>query len=59
MRGAFRGFRAPYLHSDPENTHHGLLLVRNDDMVLPGLDSTPTRKDCTVACTSVPNDTGD
>jgi len=23
-------------HSDPDNTHHGLLLVNNDDVVLPG-----------------------
>jgi quercetin 2,3-dioxygenase len=23
-------------HWDPDNTHHGLLLVNNDDVVLPG-----------------------
>ena len=32
-------------HRDPDNTHHGLLLVSNDDVVLPGagFDTHPHR----------------
>ena len=47
-------------HYDPENTHHGLLLVNNDDIVAPGagfdlhrhrdLESSPG---CSVAAWSI------
>ena len=30
-------------HYDPRNTHFGLLLVNNDDVVAPGTASRPTR----------------
>ncbi len=30
-------------HYDPANTHHGVLMVNNDDIVVPGQVSTPTR----------------
>lgn len=30
-------------HYDPDNTHYGLLLVNNDDIVSPERDSTRTR----------------
>jgi hypothetical protein len=30
-------------HYDPANTHFGLLLVNNDDVVKPGMASRPTR----------------
>ena len=53
MRPTARGTLAPWLKSrhsfsfgdrfDPDNTHHGLLLVNNDDVVQPAADLRPTR----------------
>jgi redox-sensitive bicupin YhaK (pirin superfamily) len=43
-------------HRDPSNTHHGILLVNNDDIVAPGtgFDTHPHRDMEIVTCTSSP-----